>query len=267
MFNESAELVGLLDSGNDDWAMSGSCFVANVEDSTMTSGEGLTYLRPALEAFCATPGLISPLCDCGGMPCVTRPAGDLCADATALDARTGTTTLTLGGYAPDTMGSCGGNGPDRVYTLTLTARATVTLEARGADPLLYVRRGCTGTELACNDDIARDNRNARIEATLEAGTYSVFVDAYDNNTTNVTLNVTVAYDMSVDAGPAPDAGPIDAAFGPARDAGNAGSDAGNAPRASGCGCRVDTSSEASLGGWLSLLAVGLAVARRPRKRA
>ena len=266
VFNESAELVGLLDSGNDDWVMSGSCFVGNVEDPSMTSGEGLTYLRPALEAFCATPGLVSPVCDCGGMPCVTRPTGDVCTDATALDARTGTTTLTLGGYAPDTMGSCGGNGPDRVYTFTLPSRARVSIEARGADPLLYLRRGCEGAEVACNDDIARDNRNARIEATLEAGAYTVFVDAYDSSTTDVTLNVTVTYDTIVDAAAPPDAGPADAAVFSTSDAQASASDAGLAPPASGCACHVGASSHASWATWLSLTALVFGMTRRVRKR-
>ncbi len=264
VFNESAELVGLLDSGNDDWAPRGSCFVANVEDPSMTSGEGLTYLRPALEAFCATPGLVSPVCDCGGMPCVTRPPGDVCSDATVLDARSGTTTLTLSGYAADTTGSCGGNGPERVYTLTLPARAAVTIEARGADPLLYLRRGCEGPQVACIDDISESNRNSRIESTLEAGTYSVFVDAYDNTTTDVTLIVTITYDMAVDAGRAADAGQPDAASRSNPDASAAGSDAGRAPAASGCGCRVDASRNPSFGVGLGLALFALGVMRRKR---
>ena len=264
VFNESAELIGLLDSGNEDWVMRGSCFVANTVDPATTSGEGLTYLRPALEAFCATPGIVSSVCDCGGMPCVTRPPGDVCADATPLDARTGTTRLALGGYTPDTLGSCGGNGPDRVYTLTLPARASVSIEARGADPLLYVRRGCEGTEVACSDDLSGSDRNARIEATLDAGTYSVFVDAYDNTTTDVTLNVTISYDTAIDAGRAPDAGQVDAAAFSTRDASAPFNDAGLAPSTSGCGCRVHAARSTSLGLWLGLSALALGVMRRRR---
>lgn len=268
VFNESAELVGLLDSGNDDWAMSGGCFVANIEDPASTSGEGLTYLRPALDAFCATPGLVSPICDCGGMPCATRPSGDLCAEATALDPRTGTTSLTLSGYGPDTTGSCGGNGPERVYTLTLPARAMVAIEARGADPLLYVRRGCEGTEVACNDDISDADRNARIALSLDAGTYNVFVDAYDNTTTDVTLNVTVTYDTVIDAGRAPDAGSTpepDAATVGTDDAGVLeNSDAGRVRRTTGCSCRVGTSRSASFGVWIGLSALAMGLIRRKR---
>ena len=265
VFNESAELVGLLDSGNADWAMLGGCFVANTEDPASTSGEGLTYLRPALDAFCATPGLVSPICDCGGMPCATRPSGDLCAEATTLDARTGTTTLTLGGYTADTTGSCGGNGPDRVYTLTLPARARVSIEARGADPLLYVRRGCEGTEVACNDDISEADRNARIEGSWDAGTYNVFVDAYDNSTTDVTLNVTVTYDVMIDAGSAPDAGQADAAALATDDASVLEiGDAGRVRRTTSCSCRVDTSHSASFGVWIGVSALVMGVICRKR---
>ena len=268
VFNESAELVGLLDSGNEDWAMRSGCFIANVEDPASTSGEGLTYLRPALDAFCATPGLVSPVCDCGGMPCATRPSGDLCAEATALDARSSTTMLTLSGYAGDTSGSCGGDGPDRVYTLTLPARARVVIEARGADPLLYVRRGCEGTEIACNDDISEADRSARIDGALDAGTYNVFVDAYDNTTTDVTLIVTVTYDMVIDAGRTPDAGSTpepDAATVATDDAGVLeNSDAGRVRRTTSCSCRVDTSRSASFGVWIGLSALAMGVIRRKR---
>lgn len=261
VFNESGELVGLLESGNDDWVMSGSCFVNNIEDTSMTRGEGLTYLRPALEAFCATPGLLSPVCDCGGMPCVTSPPGDVCSTATALEPRTSTTMLTLGGYAPDTMGSCGGNGPDRVYTLTLSARARVAIEAQGADPLVYVRRGCEGAELACNDDIARDNRNARVELTLDAGTYAVFVDAYSASTTDVTLNVTVTYEGATDAGPTPDAGMTGGS-----DGGLTTADAGRTSRGSGCGCRAQAPRPSPLSALAGLAGVAVGLTRRVRKR-
>lgn len=265
VFNESAELVGLLDSGNDDWVMSGSCFIANTENTSATLGEGLTYVRPALDAFCATPRVSSPLCGCDGMPCVTTLPGDSCADATALEPRSSSTSLTLSGYTGNTTGSCGGAGPERVYTLTLPARAAVTIEARGADPLLYLRRGCEGAEIACNDDISDVARNARVEAVLDAGTYSVFVDAYDNSTTDVTLNVTITYDMTVDAGRAADAGQPDAASVVTGDAGTfENGDAGRVRRTTSCSCHAGTTRGGSPGAWLGLAVLALGVMRRKR---
>ena len=147
VFDDEGALVALLDSGADDYVARGGCNIVNVLDPARESGEGLTYVRPAIQALCRTPGLVSPLCDCGG-PCVEALEGDTCAEAQVLPAVSGTYTISLVGYTPDTTGSCGGMGPDRVYTLTLATRAAVTIAASGGDPLLYLRAGCGGAELA-----------------------------------------------------------------------------------------------------------------------
>lgn len=226
-------------------------------DPTSADGEGLTYVRPAIEALCRTPGLVSPLCGCGG-PCVEALEGDTCEDAVALPARSGTRSASLAGYAPHTTGSCGGAGPDRVFSLTLDMPARVTLTARGGDPVLYVRTGCAGPELACNDDIASSDRGARVERNLAAGTYAVFVDAYDGATDDVTLEVTIAYEPGLDA-----ASIVDAA--PTSDATTGGADAGVRPNEAspGCGCRT-THHRAPMG--LGVL-IGLALwASRRRAR-
>jgi hypothetical protein len=258
VFDDDAALVAILDSGADDYVDRGGCNVVNVLDPATEDGEGLTYVRPAIEALCRTPGLVSPLCDCGG-PCVEALEGDTCEDAVSLPARTGMIAASLVGYAPDTTGSCGGMGPDRVFTLTLDAPARVTITARGGDPVLYVRSGCTGPELACNDDVSDADRSARVARDLAAGTYAVFVDAYDGATADVTLELTIAYEPGLDAASA-----VDAAV--AIDAATGGVDAGAGPIAAspGCGCRATPGrARTELG---ALIGLALWAARRRVKR-
>lgn len=244
VFADDGALVAILDSGADDYVDRGGCNVVSVLDPATATGEGLTYVRPAIEAFCRTPGLVSPLCECDG-PCVEALEGDTCDDALALTA--GARTVSLVGYAPNTVGSCGGMGTDRVYTLTLDARSRVTITAAGDDPVLYLRSGCTGAELACNDDIDDEDRSARLDETLAAGTYVLFVDAYDGGTTTVALDVTITpVAASPDAARDPDASLADAAS-ETTDAASSLLDAGAQadaasviqPPASGCGCRTE----------------------------
>lgn len=263
VFDASAELVAILDSGADDYVDRGGCNVVNVLDPATETGEGLTYARTAITAFCATPGVLSTLCGCPP-PCVAPVEGDTCADAITLSAMSSTTTASLVGYTNDTTGSCGGMGPDRVYTLTLDAPATVRAEALGGDPVLYLRAGCDGAERACNDDISSSDRNARIELALEPGTYAIFLDSYDDTTRESMLAVTITYAMESDAGGSDDASAA------AEDAGTStGDDAGIAPGPSGCACSAPSGRGPLLPSGLSallLLAVVLSQKRRSSPR-
>jgi len=265
VFDEDGALVAILDSGADDYVARGSCNVVNVLDPAAASGEGLTYARPAIDALCRTPGLVSPLCACDG-PCVEALEGDTCDDAVALPASSGRYPTSLVGYAPDSTGSCGGMGPDRVYTITISERSNVTIAASGGDPLLYVRAGCGGAELACDDDVSREDRSAEIATTLEPGTYTIFLDAYDGSTSDVVLTVTIEPAASPDAARDEDAAlmPEDAAT-PASDAG-AGPDAATATATSaGCGCRAHASRMPRLPVVALALVLGLRRTRRPSR--
>lgn len=63
VFDDAGRVVGILDSGNQDYAWNGSCFVVNVIDPTSGQGESLTYVDVAMAAYCATAeGAASPLC-------------------------------------------------------------------------------------------------------------------------------------------------------------------------------------------------------------
>lgn len=254
VFDLEGTLVALLRGGETDYVDAGGCNVVNVIDPAPTDdGEGLTYVRPALEAFCATPGVSSPLCECEG-PCVEAPAGDVCASAEAIEARSQVLRQTLVGFAPDHEGGCGGAGPERVYTFTLETGARFSAETSGYDSVLYLRRGCEGTELACHDDIDVDtNRGSRITEALTPGTYHLFVDAYDAEVDSFVLTLTFDGDAPVDAGPGEDAG-ADVDAGVEVDAG-AGADAGAGDAgpipSDGGGCRAAGSGRGV--GWLVAL--------------
>jgi hypothetical protein len=91
------------------------------------------------------------------------------------------------------MTSCGGRedlqtSPDRLYRLVLAKRTHVrlTLATPTWDGVLVIRKSCLepsgsggarAAEAACNND-ADDTHHARIDATLEPGTYFVQVDGH-----------------------------------------------------------------------------------------
>lgn len=81
---------------------------------------------------------------------------------------------------------------ERVYALHLDQPSHVSLRvAADYDVALYVRRECADevSELACNDDL-EDARHAGIDVDLAAGTWFVFVDGYDSDSTGrFTLSV------------------------------------------------------------------------------
>lgn len=217
-FTHDGTLVAILGGGETDYVANGACDVVNVIDPPpIDDGERLTYLRPALEAFCEVPGVTSSLCDCGGAPCIDGPAGDRCAEAEVLDPVSQTVTDTLTGYAPWSRGSCAGDGPDRVYALTLTESMNLVATTEGFDTVLYLRRdACDGAELDCNDDVSDEDRGSRVAAGLLAGTYYLFVDAYDGDVGDFTLSLELEPRALPDAGPPPmsDAGAPDAGVAP-----------------------------------------------------
>ncbi len=238
VFDHDGRLVALLRGGETDYVDAGGCNVVNVIDPPPADdGEGLTYVRPALEAFCASPGVVSPLCDCGGEPCVPGLEGDACADAQVIEPVSQTLTGTLTGYAPLTSGSCGGAGPDRVFSFTLGAETGFEARSEGFDSVMYLRAGCDGAELDCHDDVDRDtDRGSRLSRVLAPGTYHLFLDAYDGDVGPYTLTLTFEREADL-----PDAGPpvVDAGTPSEPDAGAPVVDAGGSPPASG-GCRASS---------------------------
>ncbi|MBK6534076.1 MAG: hypothetical protein IPF99_32245 [Deltaproteobacteria bacterium] len=81
---------------------------------------------------------------------------------------------------------------ERVYALHLDQPSRVSLRvAADYDVAVYVRRDCGDevSELACNDDL-EDARHAGVDVDLGVGTWFVFVDGYDSDSSgNFTLSV------------------------------------------------------------------------------
>ncbi len=261
VFDHTGQLIGLLRGGMDDYVPAGGCNVVNVIDPAPTDdGEELTYVRPALEAFCAEPGIESVLCDCDG-PCVPALPGDRCEEAEVIPPIHQMLTGDMELFAPHTVGSCGGAGRDRMWTFTTDRELHFTARSSGYDTVLYLRDGCEGSELACDDDIDRNSdRGSRIERTLPAGTYVLFLDSYDQEVGSYTLTLTFA-EPGTDAGmPMADAGPAE------RDAGTVPRDAGTADAGGessgtgGCSCRTTGPAGAPLP--LAFAALWLFIRRR-----
>ncbi|MBO6937092.1 MAG: hypothetical protein JJ863_19120 [Deltaproteobacteria bacterium] len=87
------------------------------------------------------------------------------------------------GESNDFQASCaeGARSGDVVYRIQLRRRSRVKVEMTSDyDGALHLRSDCAsaGTEVACNDDVADDNRRSQIEATLDRGTYFLFVDGF-----------------------------------------------------------------------------------------
>ena len=84
-------------------------------------------------------------------------------------------------------GSCGqGNdggsrAPELIYRLSLaTAVSDVEIStvsgATTFDTLVYMRAGCNGAEVACNDDVGSDVHSDAHSGPLVAGDYDIFID-------------------------------------------------------------------------------------------
>lgn len=77
--------------------------------------------------------------------------------------------------------SCGcmGQGPENVHVLKIKKKSSIRIEVnpQGFDSVIYIRRNCEekSSEVACNDDAGSTSQSV-IEASLEKGTYYVFVD-------------------------------------------------------------------------------------------
>lgn len=112
----------------------------------------------------------------------TAPMEAACRGARALRPGTPATGTTV---APDRFQATCASGAmsgENVHKLVVRRRSNVRLAlTAGHDAVLYLRRDCMdrATEVACNDDNP-DQQHSLIEATLEPGTYFVFVDGYGN---------------------------------------------------------------------------------------
>ena len=131
-----------------------------------------------------------PLCPSGTRclrgECVDPGEGDRCDTASVLVAESQRLEGDLSGvYGDDLLGSCGGDGPDRVFELEIERDSRLVATVRGYEAVLYLRERCGSslTEMACSASFpTRDGElSAHIEVDLAVGRYALILDAVDEN--------------------------------------------------------------------------------------
>lgn len=150
----------------------------------------------------------------GGAPAVATPgspaalagAGSGTCEAPFLLASGITSGNTRRGEAENAGACASSESKELVYKLDVPRRQRVTIEVDPQfDSVLYVRKdecGESDSEVACNDDVSSGNKRggsnngsskgSRIDEVLEAATYFVFVDGYNNEAGPFRMTVTVA---------------------------------------------------------------------------
>lgn len=129
-------------------------------------------------------------CDPGYIPdpgapnaCIVDPdpKGETCADPILLAPGTGSVQGTTSNASHDAAGSCGGQGPERIYVVSLSEPMRADLSLSGYDTVLYLRTACaaSNTEVACNDDNGYSTDSAIITV-LDPGDYYIFADSYSD---------------------------------------------------------------------------------------
>lgn len=143
---------------------------------------------------------------CGpDLVCLGNRCAPMCAAPTG--SLQGGLTYTRNGATSGTSrhaGSCGDAGdggrraPEDMYILSLPTAVT-SVEAStddtvtNFDTLIYMRAGCNGAEVGCNDDVAvGTNFSSRfVTGALAAGDYYVFVDGFGFGSGNYRLSITI----------------------------------------------------------------------------
>ncbi|HEX5062891.1 MAG TPA: PPC domain-containing protein [Kofleriaceae bacterium] len=94
-------------------------------------------------------------------------------------------------------GDNGVRAPEAVYRVQLAATATLRVSTASTqtdfDTLVYVRDGCTGAEMGCDDDSGSSVEALTSDLTLvnlPAGDYYIFVDGFSTNTGSADLTIT-----------------------------------------------------------------------------
>lgn len=105
----------------------------------------------------------------------------------ALRPGVGSLTGFLVGGGTDTVGACGGRGPDHALTFELAESTAVDLQLQASHAVLHLRRTCDDpeTQLACN--AGTGGVSARIAEVLPPGHYTLWIDSRDGNASTYTL--------------------------------------------------------------------------------
>jgi len=116
---------------------------------------------------------------CVAGACQQPAAGDTCDAPTEIDATDATFVGDLSRYQDDYAGSCGGGGPERVYTFFVAQPSRLLAEAvGGTGPVLFLRSRCrtASFEEACDQAAWPNDPSARLDIELAPGRYFLFVD-------------------------------------------------------------------------------------------
>lgn len=117
--------------------------------------------------------------------CADPMEGDSCETPRPLDTSSDIIRSSLIGQLRNTSrGSCGGDGPEVVYSFDLEKQTHFAASAHDLDSVLYLRQSvcenpAESFEIECNDDIDNANLGSRIESTLEPGSYFLFMDSFN----------------------------------------------------------------------------------------
>ncbi len=162
--------------------MCGDTCVSNTSIATCGPTSCTVCTAPANATATCNGATCSFTCNAGFMPvgsaCVRACDTNCAATAIPVPLPGGRFTGTTTGTSLNSS-SCGGNNaPEAVYQIVLTETSDVFVTTHGSkfDTVVYMRRGCCGTEIVCNDN--SDGRNTSVinALGLAPGTYDIFVD-------------------------------------------------------------------------------------------
>ena len=130
---------------------------------------------------------------CSSGECRDGGAGNACVNAEEIEAVSQTINGTIDEDYQDTyVGTCGGDGADRVYGFRIEEETRILATARGFDTVLYTRQTCEGadTESSCNDNNdPPGNGGSQLDIVLPTGNHFLFLDAFGEDAGEFELQI------------------------------------------------------------------------------
>lgn len=171
-------VAGILVRGATDYVSNGSCRVVNVCAESGCRGEDITYVRPAIDAYCAAVnGANARLCGGSGEPEQPPPGNSLVYSATNTNSAQQNTVnkvIALTAGQSITLGTCGLTG------------ATFTGDT-------YLRfYGPTGTQVAYNDDACGGRGSSITYTATSSGNFELRAGCYSSGSCTGTVVWTIS---------------------------------------------------------------------------
>jgi V8-like Glu-specific endopeptidase len=177
--NSGYTVAGILVRGETDYVMNGSCRVVNVCSETGCRGEDITYVRPAVSAYCQVAGSVRL---CGSAEPPPPPPNSLPFTATNTNSAQQNTVnkvVALTAGQKITLGTCGVTGA------TLNGDSYLRLFGPGA------------TEVASNDDACGGRGSNIVFTAVTSGNYEIRAGCYSSGS----CDGTVVWEISTGAPP------------------------------------------------------------------